>query len=175
MVMKVSYLMLFNFVFVAMLLVSPFVVGMTSSAWDSWLDTNDDGIIDITDIATIISNYGTMGDTTKNVTVARRSNKLAYNVSGQLVVAEGTFYTPWISVDGYSKVSICLYTSALSNYYQLETRHEGGFVFYADTRTNFVFDIVETYDVPNEQIRIFFRNDEAIDNKHIWIDIYLVP
>ena len=69
MIMRISCSMLFNFAFATILLVSPFVVGMTSSAWDSWLDTNDDGIIDITDIATIISNYGTMGDTTKSVNV----------------------------------------------------------------------------------------------------------
>ncbi len=47
-----------------MLLGSLFLVGTTLSAdvqWNPWLDSNCDGVIDITDIAVIISYYGTSG------------------------------------------------------------------------------------------------------------------
>jgi hypothetical protein len=38
--------------------------------YDPWMDTNDDGIIDISEIYNAALAYGTLGDPTKNVTIA---------------------------------------------------------------------------------------------------------
>jgi len=67
--MKISSLKFANILIAAVLLVSPFVVGLTASQYDPWADINDDGKIDIKDIAYTAKLFGTLGDPTKNVTV----------------------------------------------------------------------------------------------------------
>ena len=68
--MKISRLTLSNLLIGLILLASPFLVQLTSSApYDAWADLDEDGDIDIFDIVDIASRYGTMGDPGKNVTV----------------------------------------------------------------------------------------------------------
>ena len=45
------------------------IIPTRSQEYDPWLDTNDDGIIDIEEIYKAALAYGTMGDPTKNVNV----------------------------------------------------------------------------------------------------------
>jgi len=119
--------------------------------------------------------YGTAGNLGKNVTLVCRANNLVYTDSAS-VIAGGGYLTPWIPVDGYgcAKVTICLYSNANGNFYQLRTRHSGGIAFYVETRHDFTGYIVQTYDVPNEEIQISFINNEA-SSRFLSIDVYLVP
>jgi len=172
--MKVSALTLANLVVGAVLLLTPFFVGLTSSApYDSWYDLDENGKINIFDVVRLAGTYGTAGDPGKNVTLVGRANNLAYtNVTS--VAAGASFVSPWISVDGYSKVTVSLYTNANNNNYRLQTRHSGGPTFHVDTQTGFGTDLVKTYDVPNEEIRIVFINGEA-SARSLFLDVYVTP
>ena len=172
--MKVSALTLANLVMAAVLLLTPFLVGLTSSApYDPWYDLDENGKINIFDVVRLAGTYGTAGDPGKNVTISGRANNLAYtNITS--VAAGASFVSPWISVDGYSKITVSLYTNAINNNYQLQTRHAGGPYFYADKQTNFGTDLVKTYDVPNEEIRIIFINGEA-SARSLFLDVYVIP
>lgn len=68
--MKRFQLPLTNLLIGLLLLASPFLVQLTSSApYDAWADLDADGDIDIFDIVDIAARYATTGDPGKNVTV----------------------------------------------------------------------------------------------------------
>jgi hypothetical protein len=68
--MKFSAMTLANLAVAALLLFTPFLVGLTSSApYDPWNDLDEDGKISIFDVVKIATTYGTTGDPAKNVTV----------------------------------------------------------------------------------------------------------
>lgn len=51
-------------------LVNNVILAQTNgSEYDPWIDYNDDGLIDVNDLASMSQAYGSSGDTTKNVTV----------------------------------------------------------------------------------------------------------
>jgi hypothetical protein len=144
-----------------------------SQEYNPWADLNGDGKIDILDVVQVTGIYATTGDPTKNVTIAGRANKLAYSVAIN-VAAYSYLYSSWISVNGYSKVSVCISNNANHNRYMLATSHNGGYTFYADNQTDFGTDLVKTYDVPNEQIQVQFTN-LATYEVALYMDIYLIP
>ena len=47
--------------FTAGIIVSMFLVGATATEYDPWVDTNDDGKIDIFDVVDLVGHYGTAG------------------------------------------------------------------------------------------------------------------
>ena len=162
------------FAFACVLVGALLLVNASSSAtYDSWSDLDADGDIDIFDIVKIAGAYGTMGDPAKNVTISGHANRLAYTVT-TTVAASGFFYSGFISVDGYAKVTVCLYSNAADNTYRLETRSHGGFIFYVDSRSDISTDLVQTYDVPNEEIQIVFFNGDT-GARAFNLDVYLIP
>jgi hypothetical protein len=173
--MKATFSAYVNLVIAAALLITPFFVGFTSSApYDPWADLDSDGDIDIFDVVKMVDSYGTTGDPAKNVTIAGRISKMALTVTNQIVDAGGSYQTPWIIVDGYSKVTICLYTGATNNYYRLSTTgFTGGVPFKVDEQSDFGMYLVKTYDVPNQKMIVYFGNDEATA-RTLWIQVYLV-
>jgi hypothetical protein len=142
--------------------------------YDPWCDVNDDDIIDIADMSIEVDKFLTTGDTTKNVTITRHANKLAYSATLQPISAHDYFVTPDISIEEYSKITVCIYTTASSNRYWLGTSHWGGYLFYVDDVTNFGTYLVKTYDVPNEAIRVIIYNGDASQSV-VSVDIYLIP
>ena len=141
--------------------------------WDPWVDIKEDGTVDIYDAITLANAYGTSGDTTKNVTIVGHASKLAYNITTS-VPAGQQFTTPWILVDGYSKISVCVYNVAAIDSYSLTTRHTGYISeWYVDHQVNATGDIVKTYDVPNQEIRIICENNDA-GSRTLSLDIYLL-
>ena len=62
--MKVSRLTVVNLIIGVLLLASPFLVAISSSGmwpYDPWWDVNDDGVIDISDLARVSGAFGTFG------------------------------------------------------------------------------------------------------------------
>jgi hypothetical protein len=145
--------------------------------YNPWADYNGDGTIDIFDIVPVAVSFGATGDSTKNVTIAGHANKLAYSVEEQPVAAGGYFITPYISVDGYSKMTICTswYSppSSFNDYLLFAQHSNGSSPFGVDRQTN-ITDFVKTYDVPNQEIAIEFFNYGATQS-YVWIDVYLIP
>jgi len=73
MMIKKKYLMILSVAIVSVLLGSLFynnvILAQTSgSEYDPWLDYNEDGIIDVNDLASTAQAYSSSGDPTKNVT-----------------------------------------------------------------------------------------------------------
>ena len=133
-----------------------------------------DGTINMRDINYEILRFNTFGDTAKNVTVANwPSNKLAYSIETSVGAVAG-FESPYISVAGYSKISICIWNDAAQDQYWLYARHRGGWDFTADYAENMPNNLVKTYDAPNEEIRVRFFNHDA-GSRNLKLDVYLIP
>jgi hypothetical protein len=145
----------------------------TGSEYDPWADYNADGVIDIFDIVPVALTFGTAGDSTKNVTITNwPTSKLAYSIETSVGAVAG-FETPYISVAGYSKICICIWNDAAQDQYWLYACHAGGWSFTADYAENMPNDLVKTYDVPNEQIRVRFFNHDA-GSRYLKLDVYLI-
>ena len=149
--------------------------------YNPWADYNGDGTIDIFDIVPVAVSFGATGDSTKNVTIAGHANKLAYSQAFTILDPWQTLITPWISVDEYSKLTVCICNGAwgegIHNSYKLRTMHVGGNELYCmvvDNRTDFGEYLVQTYDVPNQLIQIVFVNNDSGPN-YIALDVYLIP
>jgi hypothetical protein len=144
----------------------------SAAGYDPWLDYDENGIVNMLDLYNTAMAYGTTGDPTKNVTIAGHANKLAYSMSADIPTGV-EFITPWIPLDGYSKVSICFKSDSIDNLFFIQARHSGASrTFNMFTQYN-VYDFVETYDAPNQEIRVYFVNyDEAVE---VNCDIYLIP
>jgi len=74
MMIKKTYLAILSIAVVSVLLgsllVNNVILAQTGSGeYDPWLDSNEDGIIDVYDLSPLAQAYGSSGDTTKNVTV----------------------------------------------------------------------------------------------------------
>jgi hypothetical protein len=141
--------------------------------YDPWSDIDENGKIDMKDIANVASQFSTSGDPARNVMIAGHANYLAYNVS--TVVSATSFHaSEWISVGGYSKISICLHTTASSNSYVLQAKHIGGPIFYVESLQDVGTDYVWTYDVPNQLVRVYFVNNDLV-SRNLNLDVYLIP
>jgi len=146
-----------------------------SAEWDPWLDVKEDGRINVLDLIKTAGALGTMGDTTKNVTIAKLTNKLAFTVENEPAPPAGMYLSPWILVDGYSKITICIYTTATYDFYQLRAAHINGTkAFNVDDATNFGMNLLRTYDIPNQLIQVIFRNYDG-ESKAFSLDVYLIP
>jgi hypothetical protein len=149
-----------------------------SAEWNPWLDVKEDGRINVLDLIKTASALGTMGDTTKNVMIAGHANKLAYSVQDQTIPAHSSCYSPYISVDGYSKVTVNLQwiygAEYVDNGYLLVARHfNGTYTFRMDEATN-ITSLVKTYDVPNQEILVMILNYDTAP-RYFCLDVYLKP
>ncbi len=153
-----------------------FMVVLTRSAddpnWDPWVDIKEDGTVDIYDAITLANAYGTSGDTTKNVTVTNwRTNRLLLAVNTTVISDDWYFSNP-ISLEGFSKVSICLHCGTNNNFYQLRCKDSRDtYTFIVENIDNIPTTLVKTYDVPNEYIMISYWN-KAMTNLAFHLDVY---
>jgi hypothetical protein len=154
---------------------------------DPWADTSGpiqgqpDGTINMRDINYEIQHFNQdVSNMTRNVTIAGHSNKLAYSLGFTVLDPWQSLVTPWISVDGYSKITVCIDNGAWGgahNNYTLRTMHNGGNELYSmvvDTQIDFGEYLVQTYDVPNQLVQIVFVNNDSGPN-YIVLDVYLIP
>jgi hypothetical protein len=147
-----------------------------SAEWDPWLDVKEDGRINVLDLIKTASALGTMGDTTKNVTVKNwPANKLAYYYA-DIMLPSQTETSPWISVNEYSRIVVCIHViTAIPNEYRLVAATNAlTFELYVDTQTNFGENLYKTYDAPNDQIQIRFSNHDIVE-RQFYATVYLIP
>jgi hypothetical protein len=107
--MKLSVLTLVNLAAAATLLLTPFLVSVTSSApYDPWNDLDENGKIDIFDVVKIASTYGTTGDSEKNVTVTNWPTRQFLNVSlaDHVVIPEQDSMQFLVDVAGYDRLTL---------------------------------------------------------------------
>jgi hypothetical protein len=136
--------------------------------YDPWLDYNEDGRIDVADLQPLGQTYGTLGDPTKNVTMAKHTSKV-------IKIAESVSVSPYdiwasdsITIDGYAKVTVLIHLNTSLNEYHLVCRDYAGGRWYVDQAVEFNYYLVRTYDVMNQQIEIMVYN---LDPFSAWVDV----
>jgi hypothetical protein len=150
------------------------IASREAQPYDPWADYNSDGKIDITDVANIAARFGTAGDPTRNVTITGHATKVIIAANGVMVGAPGDWNSGWITVDGYSKVTININFRTPSNTYDLYAMSpSGGMSFLVDKVTNFNFELVKTYDVMNQQIYVYLLNT-GTSSASLYVQIYLM-
>ncbi len=148
-----------------------------SNPYDPWLDTNDDGVINMRDIGAECSAFGATGDPTKNVTIAGHASKLIILARAQLVESATYFTSDVISVDGYSKISVSITFTEPEFDYWLWTGHDpSNTLFLADQLDETTLGKLncKTYDVMNTYIKIRVRNP-GLYFGYLDLDVYLIP
>ena len=139
-----------------------------SGSYDPWTDINGDGKIDMADISMAIEGFMSSGDATKPVNITGHATKLIVLASGLPI--SGAWVSPYILVDGYSKVTVSISPSSSSNTFRLYG-YDGTNSFLEET----VYPVlsvgfVKTYDVPNQYIWISITGTSTT----ISVDVYLV-
>jgi len=87
----------------------------SSGTYDPWLDSNDDGKIDLKDYFAVGKAYGTSGDPTKNVTVANWPKSEDVLIWYQDELADGAYqYSPHYYSNGYSTIHMRMYVGGLA-------------------------------------------------------------
>lgn len=169
--MRASSFRFINVLIAAVLLASPFVVGLTASQYDPWADINDDGKIDIKDIAYTAKLFGTLGDPTKNVTVTNWPESMEISVwwFQFLDIDEGkasSFY----NASGFGQLHVLAFASDLTGSITVTVRgimHDPGHTTTApiDART---FVLISsnamtslTIPVPSAEFQFYAQTDVA--------------
>ena len=111
----------------------PMSGSQTAVQYDPWADMNDDGKIDIKDIAYSSRLFGTLGDPTKNVII---NNKIqSYNFSK--VIPPRSIVSFNVSTAGYRQATIILRAN--------NSIPNGETAFYLEARTGFLIDKCYTF------------------------------
>lgn len=143
-------------------------------AYDPWLDYNENGKIDVNDLSPLGQAYGTSGDPTKNVTIVGHATKVISVVSSVGILPSKDWWSDFVSIDGYSKVTVLIYMTTNQNSYRLRaTRNDGMYRFTADTVNNFNGYLVKTYDVMNQGIMFWILNASP-SVAYLTIEVYLM-
>ena len=140
----------------------PMSGSQTTWQYDPWADINDDGKIDIKDIAYSSRLFGTLGDPTKNVIV---NNKIqSYNFSK--VIPPRSIVSFNVSIAGYRQATIILRAN--------NSIPNGETTFYLEARTGFLIDKCYTFSdwfAVTETYKIIWPPPEPpLVDPQIWLD-----
>lgn len=108
----------------------------------------------------------------QNVTIISHASKLITLADYESVGSGGYWTSGYISIDGYSKVTILSYISTYNNYLQLWAVC-GGKEYEVESVDNFPVSWTKTYDVRSPQILLKIDNDDSMTN-YVTVHIYLV-
>ena len=147
----------------------------TSIGYDPWVDQDEDGDVDADDLYVLSQEYGSSGDPTKNVTIVGHATKLIHAAINVSVGVDEWWFSDFISVDGYAKVTVLIYINTTSYRYYLRAYSDDTteMWWYVDETTPLETDFVRTYDVMHQRIRILVQN-LALVSRRLWVDVYLM-
>jgi hypothetical protein len=162
----------------AAILLTVVVVPMStqqSGMYDPWLDYNEDGVIDVNELHPLGEAYGSSGDPTKNVTIAKHASKVIRAAVGVSVPSSTYWFSNPIAIDGYSKVTVLMRFNAEANAYYLITSDDipGSAWWFVDTAVNFPGNLVKTYEAMNQRIEVQAWNGDG-EARILDVDIYLI-
>ncbi len=134
-----------------------------SGSYDPWLDYDENGVIDANELHQLGEAYGSLGDATRNVTIA--GHVTAYlRPGGEHLSIPGSsnWLSDMISIDGYATVTVLIWVSSASNcYYELFACDNGGYSWLLDKTGTGVANWVKTYDVMSQRVQIKIYNGGA--------------
>ena len=162
----------------AVILLTVVVVPMStqqSGMYDPWLDYNEDGVIDVNELHPLGEAYGSSGDPTKNVTIAKHASKVIRAAVGVSVPSSTYWFSDPIAIDGYSKVTVLIRFYAVANaYYLIASDNIVDSAWWSvDSAVSFPLHLVKTYDVMNQRIEVQAWNGDG-EARTIDVDIYLM-
>lgn len=142
---------------------TPWSGQQSSNAYDPWLDYNEDGVIDVTELHRIAEAYGSSGEPTKNVTVSSHASRYIRfgGASNITIPALSNWLSEIVLTDGYSKVSVLIRTSVGGGnvYWDLNACDNDGHTWLVDRpAAQISSNWAKTYDVMNLGIRILIHN-----------------
>ncbi len=164
--MKVFSMKFANIIIATVLIASPFVVGITTSQYDPWADINEDGKIDIYDVAYTARAFGTSGDPAKNVTIAGYANIMD---TRSIDIPEGGYHTEYINTRGYRKITI-----GLSSARTLDTDvlwEVNGIQYLWETLSH-NGRAMKVYEINGDTLRLYTHNPN-VGSEHLWVDYYI--
>jgi hypothetical protein len=143
---------------------APWSGQQSGSSYDPWLDYDGNGKIDVGELQRLAESYGSLGDATRNVTVAGHVTAFLRLGGGNFSIPAGTsWYSDVISVDGYATVTVLIMvSSATSSYAELFACDNSGYSWYAERITFDHQSGVKTYNVMSPRIRIRIVSGNAI-------------
>jgi hypothetical protein len=151
--------------------------GQQSSNYDPWLDHNEDGRIDASDLSSLAQAYGAEGEPIKNVTVVGHLTNLVRVAVNVTLPPLSTWNSDLVWIDGYAKVSILIsLTPPESNKLRVYAHDYTGLegpAWELDKLDSMGTYWTKTYDVMNQQIRITLQNTSS-NSCTLNVDIYLM-
>jgi hypothetical protein len=135
-----------------------------SGSYDPWLDYNEDGKIDVNELYRLGEAYGSIGDATRNVTIAGHVTAFFSLDGGNFSIPGGTsWYSDIIPIDGYATVTILIRVSSASNFEgNLYACDNSGYPWLVEAINPTGNSWVKTYDVMNQRVKIYIRNSGTI-------------
>ncbi len=130
-----------------------------SGLYDPWLDYDENGRIDVNELHRLGESYGSLGDATKNVTIAGHITAYLKPSGGNFSIPAGyDWYSEMISLDGYETVTVLIKASTASIEGYLYACDDSGYSWLIDRIILADYNWVRTYDVMNQQLQIRIHN-----------------
>lgn len=128
--------------------------------YDPWMDYDENGTIDINELHRLGQAYGSVGDATRNVTIAGRVTAYVRPGGENLSVLGSThWFSGMIPVDGYATVTVLIWVSSASSCdYYLYACDDNEYSWLLETVCPAVRNWIKTYDVMNQRIQIEINN-----------------
>lgn len=150
--------------------------------YDPWADLNDDGTINMKDVATVASQFGTSGDSTKNVTM--KDSTFAWD-SGVQEITEDNWYSQTFSTVGFRQVTIKMETNATVRFQAFQilevgsdsTNMEEDYRYVSPSLGRFmdINSLTWTYDVKGTGFRIFVDSYHLAAEVRCWCYMNSIP
>ena len=146
-----------------------------SGSYDPWLDYDENGAIDVRELYRLGETYGSVGNATKNVTIAGHITAYLRPGGENLSISGSTrWFSGLIPVDGYATMTVLIWVSSPSGCeYYFSVCDNGGNSWLVEFIDPAGQSWVKTYDVMNQRIQIEINNwgPTAITAK---VAVYLV-
>jgi hypothetical protein len=145
-----------------------------SGSYDPWLDYDENGRIDVNELHRLGEAYGSVGDATRNVTIAGHITAYLRPNGGNFSLPAGSDWdSEMISLDGYETVTVLIKASTSTIEGYLYACDSSGYSWLVDHILLAESNWVKTYNVMNQQVQIRIHNggSAAIN---IQVAVYLV-
>lgn len=130
-----------------------------SGSYDPWLDYDENGRIDVNELHRLGESYGSLGDSTKNVTIAGHVTAYLRPNGGNFSLPAGSdWYSEMISVDGYATVTVLIKASTSSLEGYLYACDNSGYSWLVERVSLVDNNWVKTLNAMNQRVQIHIRN-----------------
>jgi hypothetical protein len=146
-----------------------------SGSYDPWLDYDENGVINARELYRLGESYGSLGNTTRNVTIAGHVTAYLRPGGEQFSIpGESSWFSDMISVDGYATVTVLIWASPTSNFEgHLNACDNSGYSWVVENIVPVSNNWVKTYDVMNQRVQIYIRNG-GLTAITVEVAVYLV-